>query len=159
MNAWWQNLNPSEKRLMLLGSIAIGLTLLWLFVLKPAYRYYSDLQWDVNAAKEVQSKLQQNRNKIQAFNQQANPQVPDDGQSLQSLVLNELRQFQLAGSDTATEDKDKNAVELKLSNKPFDSVIQLVGKLESQYQVHATSMTLTPAREAGRVDAQIALQR
>ena len=103
--------------------------------------------------------MQQNRNKIQAFNQQANPQAPDDGQSLQSLVLNELRQFQLAGSDTATEDKDKNAVELKLSNKPFDSVIQLVGKLESQYQVHATSMTLTPAREAGRVDAQIALQR
>lgn len=34
MNAWWQNLNPSEKRLMLLGGIAIGLTLLWRFVLK-----------------------------------------------------------------------------------------------------------------------------
>jgi general secretion pathway protein M len=159
MNAWWHNLSPSEKRLMLLGGLAIGLTLIWLFVIKPAYRYYSDLQWDVNAAKEVQSKLQQNRNKIQAFNQQANPQAPDDGQSLQSLVLNELRQFQLVGSDTATEDKDKNAVDLKLTNKPFDAIIQLMGKLESQYQVRATSMTLKPANEAGRVDAQIALER
>ncbi len=81
------------------------------------------------------------------------------GGSLHTAVIAALKQFQLDGAGTTSEEKDKKTVNLKLEAKPFDTLAQFLALMETQHAANTTSMTLKPAAKAGTVDAQITLER
>ncbi|SDZ88230.1 Type II secretion system (T2SS), protein M [Thiothrix caldifontis] len=159
MKAWWQNLAASERRLMSGGAILIGLTMLWLFVWKPLNTHHQLLQQDLVDAQAAHAEMQRQRAEILALRGAApNAAVAASG-SLHTSVIAALKQFQLDGTGTSSEEKNKNTVTLKLEAKPFDTLAQFLAAMETQHAANTTSMTLKPAGKPGTVDAQITLER
>jgi type II secretory pathway component PulM len=159
MKAWWQNLAASERRLLSIGAVLIGLTLLWLFVWKPLSAHHQLLQQDLADAQAAHAEMQRQRAEILAL-RGASPNAPAAASgSLHTSVIAALKQFQLDGTGTSSEEKNKNTVTLKLEAKPFDTLAQFLAAMESQYATNTTSMTLKPADKPGTVDAQITLER
>lgn len=159
MNAWWQGLNKRERNLVLVAAALVVLALGWMLVWKPLAQYKAFLQQDLQDAQEVRLQLQQQRAEILKLRGESSDQPVTAGSSLYTTVLGLLKQHQLDGEGTSSEEKDRDTVTLKLENKPFDPLIRLLAQVESRFAAHATSMTLKPAKEAGLVDAQITLQR
>ncbi|OQX15745.1 MAG: hypothetical protein BWK73_05935 [Thiothrix lacustris] len=162
MKAWWQTLAANERRLLSIGAALIGLTLLWLFVWKPLSAHHQLLQQDLEDAQAAHAEMQHQRAEILAL-RGASPNasnVPNaTNGSLHTGVIAALKQFQLDGTNTSSEEKNKNTVTLKLKAKPFDTLAQFLAAMETQYAANTTSMTLKPADKPGTVDAQLTLER
>ncbi len=159
MKAWWQNLAANERRLLSIGAALIGLTLLWLFVWQPLSAHHQLLQQDLEDAQAAHAEMQRQRAEILAL-RGASPNAPvAAGGSLHTSVIAALKRFQLDGTGTSSEEKNKNTVTLKLEAKPFDTLAQFIAMMETQHAANTTSMTLKPADKPGTVDAQITLER
>jgi general secretion pathway protein M len=159
MNAWWQNLPPRERRLVIGGAILIGLTILWLFIWKPLANRHQLLQQDLQDAQATYLQMQQQRTAILAAQGKSGTQPANTGGSLHGNVITEIKQYQLDGAGTSTEEKDKDTVILKLEGKPFDPLAQFLARMESSYAARPSRMTLKPAKGTGTVDAEITLER
>jgi type II secretory pathway component PulM len=159
MKAWWQNLAGNERRLVLMGAILIGLTMLWLFLWKPLAAHHQLLQQDLADAQAAHAQMQQQRAEILKL-RGTSPNSPTAATgSLHTAVIAALKQFQLDGAGTTSEEKDKKTVNLKLEAKSFDTLAQFLALMETQHAANTTSMTLKPAAKPGTVDAQITLER
>lgn len=160
MKAWWQNLSASERRLLSIGAALISLTLLWLFVWKPLSAHHQLLQQDLEDAQAAHAEMQRQRAEILTLRGVTPnaPAVATSG-SLHTSVIAALKQFQLDGTGTSSEEKNKNTVTLKLQAKPFNTLVQFIARMETQHAANTTSMTLKPADKPGTVDAQITLER
>lgn len=158
MKTWWQSLAASERRLVTWGAVLIGLTMLWLFIWKPLNSHHQLLQQDLADAQAAHAEMQQQRTEILAL-RGASPGSVAAGGSLHTTVIAALKQFQLDGTGTTSEEKDKKTVTLKLEAKPFDTLVQFLAMMETQHAANTTAMTLKPAGKPGTVDAQITLER
>lgn len=161
MKSWWLSLNTREKRLVLIAAALLGITLLWLVVGKPLMNQHQLVQQDLEDALAINRDMQQQRPAILAMqgNPSAGGAAVQTGGSLHSAVIATLKRYQLDGTGTSTEEKDKDSVTLKLEGKPFNPLAQCLAQLESQYAAYATSMSLKPGKTTGTVDAEITLER
>ncbi len=158
MNAWWQSLNEREKRLVGFAGALVLFALLWVLVWKPLMSRHRLLQQDLADAQEVNAQMQQQRDEILALRGASATTVNTTG-SLHTGVINTLKQYQLDGAGTSTEEKDKDTVILKLEGKAFDALAQALTQLENQLAARPSNMSLKPAGKPGTVDAQITLER
>ena len=158
MNAWWQSLNEREKRLVGFAGALVLFALLWVLVWKPLMSRHRLLQQDLADAQEVNAQMQQQRDEILALRGASATTVNTTG-SLHTGVINTLKQYQLDGAGTSTEEKDKDTVILKLEGKAFDALAQALTQLENQLAMRPSNMSLKPAGKPGTVDAQITLER
>lgn len=159
MKTWWQNLAARERQLVMMGAILIGLTLLWLFVWKPLANHRHLLQQDLEDALAANADMQSRRGEILSLRGMGAAAPAASSGSLHTGVIAALKQYQLDGENTTTEENDKNTVNLKLESKPFDALAQFLAAMETQQAAHSTRMTLKPAGKPGTVDAQITLER
>ncbi|WMP18826.1 type II secretion system protein M [Thiothrix lacustris] len=159
MNIWWQSLAASERRLVTWGAILIGLTMLWLFIWKPLTAHHQLLQQDLADAQATYTDMQQQRASLLALRGGSPGSPAATKGSLHTTVIAALKQFQLDGAGTTSEEKDKKTVTLKLEAKPFDTLAQFLATMETQHATNTTAMTLKPAGKPGTVDAQITLER
>lgn len=151
MKQWWQSLNQREQYLVQGGAVLVGLVLLWLWVWQPVTAYNGNLQTALANAIADNATLR----KQQAAHPNGNDTAPDTSSNLQRAVGNVLKQYQLTGKNMSSEG---NTITLKLEAAPFDPLVQFLATMERQYAAH-TSATLTPAKGAGLVDADITLGR
>jgi general secretion pathway protein M len=159
MNTWWQGLNAREKQLVSLAGILLVVALLWLLIGKPIVAHHALLQQDLADAQDANTQMQQQRATIAALQSASPAAAANTTGSLHTGLINTLKQFQLDGAGTSTEEKDKDTVILKLESKSFDALAQCLAQMESQFAARATSMSLKPAAKSGTVDAEITLKR
>lgn len=159
MKAWWQSLAARERQLVSAGAILIGLTLLWLFIWKPLANHHQLLQQDLADAQAANLEMQSRRTEILSLRGASPAAAATAGGSLHTAVIAALKQYQLDGEGTTSEEKDKNSVNLKLEGKPFDALAQFLAQVETQHAALATRITMKPSAKTGTVDAQITLER
>ena len=157
MKVWWQNLNERERLWVTLAGVLVAAMLLWLTLGKALLGHYQLLQHDLTTAREVQQKMQQQRDTI--MQARGKPAVAASGENLYAAVAGLLAQYQLDGAGSNSQEKDENAVGLTLTGKPFDAVIRFLAHLEREYGAYVVSMTLKPTDKGGLVDAEIQLKR
>ena len=157
MNVWWQNLNGRERLWVMLAGGLIAAMLLWLTLGKALLGHYQLLQHDLTTARDVQQKMQQQRDTIMQAH--GKPAVSASAENLYTAVTALLVQYQLDGTGSNSQEKDENTVSLTLTGKPFDAVVRFLAQLEREYGAYAVSMTLKPTDKGGLVDAEIQLKR
>lgn len=158
MKAWWSNLNQRERRLVISAALLVGLSLLWMLAVKPFINHRRLLQQDLADAQAIYQQMQQQRPEI--IKLRGGNTVPSDRDgSLHSAVIATLKQFQLDGEGTSSEEKAKDSVTLKLEGKPFDALARFLSQMDARHAARATRLTLEPADKVGTVDADITLER
>lgn len=156
MNAWWQSLSTREKRLTAVAIGLLALLLVWLLVVKPLIKRQQLFQQDLANAKTINQTLHSQRaNILQARGKSTTPA----NSNLYSVVASTLKQYQLDGEGTSSEEKEQNNVLIKLNGKPFDTLMRFLDQMEREHAALTSSITIKATGKAGLVDAEIVLQR
>ena len=85
MNQWWAGLNQRERRIVVLGSIAVLLTLLYLLVVEPVITHMRDLDASVREQTELLLWMQSSEQqiaKLRASSGSANRSISSGGSLL-----------------------------------------------------------------------------
>lgn len=152
MKAWFDNLQPRERWILIAGVVvAIGV-LLWAGVLRPMRAQSATLQ----AAVESKQRLLIDLDKLGASSTApARGQSPD-----QTLVVVVDSTAQAHGLRiTRSRPNGPSGVEVTLQAVPFDVLVAWLMTLHGTYAVDVESAQLSTARQQGLVNGQVSLHR
>jgi type II secretory pathway component PulM len=155
VNDWYQNLPERDRRILLIGAVAV-LAILLLGVFLPLHRTVAqtsarverkraDLKWIRTAVPELAAAGPA-------------PLAPASAESLIVVLDRTVRESGLGASLTGgIQPSGNGALQLRLEKAPFDVVVAWLGRLAEQHAVRVESATLDAAGP-GLVNAGLVLR-
>ncbi len=157
MKDWFMGLEPRERRMVAGGALALVLTLFYLLVWEPVAVSYDDLKKNVAAQQETLDWMKQASAQVKALRGSARgPARGLGGRSLLAVVDQSARAAGLGPAIKRVEPDGSRGVKIWLEGASFDDIVLWLGKLDRDYLVEATVVTLEPQGE-GRVNARLTL--
>jgi general secretion pathway protein M len=152
VRAWFHNLQPRERWILIAGvvvALAIGL---WAGVLRPLQTQAASLQASVASKQRLLVDL----GRIGA----APGKAPGAGGNQQTLVVLVDSTAQAHGLRiTRSRPNGPSGVDVTLQAVPFDTLMSWLMTLHGTYGVDVESAQLTTARQQGLVNGQVSLHR
>lgn len=156
MKDWFENLQPRERMIVIVGSILLVLTLLYSALWAPVMSKNKKLEAAVENKQSSLRWMQEASQKILSI-QAANSSRLESGRSLISVVDTGLVQAGLKSSLDRMEPEGNESVKLWLVKAAFDDLIRTLGKLEETSGVRVKSISINPGDTIGLVDARVVL--
>lgn len=156
MKDWFENLQPRERMIVIVGSILLVLTLLYSALWAPVMSKNKKLEAAVENKQSSLQWMQEASQKILSI-QAANSSRLESGRSLISVVDTGLVQAGLKSSLDRMEPEGNESVKLWLVKAAFDDLIRTLGKLEETSGVRVKSISINPDDTIGLVDARVVL--
>ena len=152
MRAWFDNLQPRERWILIAGIVvAIGVVL-WAGVLRPLQAQSASLQ----AAVESKQRLLIDLGRVGA----SSAPRPPGTQPEQTLVVVVNSTAQAHGLRiTSSRPNGPSGVEVTLQAVPFDVLVAWLMTLHGTHSVDVESAQLSTARQQGLVNGQVSLHR
>lgn len=160
MQDWLNQRTPREQMVLLFGGVLLVTALLYFLVWEPLLQerqqlrtlvqaQQSDLAWMRSAAQEIQQYRQ---------NLTLTDKTPHSSSvSLLSLIDRSMRQTSLAQADKRIEPKGDDAVRVSFEAVNFTALVQWLGYLANQHQIHSETITLDKTKQVGEVKARLLL--
>jgi general secretion pathway protein M len=150
--AAWQGLMPRERRLLMLGGVALAVLLTWWWVIDPAIKMRKKMQQQLP---ELRAQSMQMRMLAQEADTLP-PAIPVaqslSRQEIERLLMDSgLKAEQVALTDSS--------VILNFSDVPFSGLTDYLQKAQREQQLTIIQVTITARDRIDRVDAKISLQR
>jgi general secretion pathway protein M len=134
MKKYFNNLTNSEQKLLLMGSLLIGIVLFWVMIYQPLVKHInsqvnikSNIQQQLAEMRSIQPALLANTNHQKAF-------FPENI-TFSSWVDQQMNQIGLQQMVNRTEPIDNNTLTVWLSNAPFDQVVDWLQTIQQQNAV------------------------
>ncbi|HET8696656.1 MAG TPA: type II secretion system protein M [Gammaproteobacteria bacterium] len=154
MKAWFANLQPRERLIVVIGGIAALLIVAWMAVVSPLLTESAALRASVTRKQRLLLDL----GRVAGMQQSRSPQATDRPQpTLYVLVDSTAKEHGLQLPRTRQEGAD--GVNVTLQNAPADALLDWLANLEVAHSVRVESASISPAREQGRVNGQVFLRR
>ena len=152
MRAWFANLQPRERWILIAGVVVVAVIGLWAGVLLPLRTQSSTLQ----AAVESKQRLLLDLSRLGAATNVRPPGSPTDT----TLVVLVDRTAQAHGLRiTRSRPNGPSGVDVTLQAVPFDTLMKWLVTLHGTYSVDVESAQLSTARSQGLVNGQVSLHR
>ena len=161
MNQWWAGLNQRERRIVVLGSIAVLLTLLYLLVVEPVITHMRDLDASVREQTELLLWMQSSEQqiaKLRASSGSANRSISSGG-SLLALVDQTAKRSKLSTAIKRVEPEGSEGVRIWLEQASFDNVIHWLVKIKKSDGVEVSRVSIEQTDSPGIVNVRISLGR
>jgi general secretion pathway protein M len=150
--AAWQGLVPRERRLLMLGGVALAVLLSWWWMIDPAIKMRKKMQQQLP---ELRAQSMQMRMLAQEA-----ATLPAAVLLAQSLSRQEIERLLmdsgLKGEQVTLTD---STVILSFSDVPFSGLTDYLQKAQREQQLTVIQATITARDRIDRVDAKISLQR
>lgn len=148
----WQGLMPRERRLMMLGGVALAVLLSWWWVIDPAIKVRKNMQQQLP---ELRAQSMQMRMLAQEA-----ATLPAAVPVTQSLSRQEIERLLMdSGLKAEQITLADNTVLLSFSDVPFSGLTDYLQKAQREQQLTVIQATITARDRIDRVDARISLQR
>ena len=151
MKAWFENLQPRERLILLGGVAAVLVIAVWFGVMR--LHAQTEVLRDAVAAKQ--------RMLVDLTRVDTRPAAPQGGQgNNQTLVVvidGTAREHGIALSTRRPDGPD--GVQVAFSNVPFDMLLDWLVALEKQSSVGVEAASFTTAKQKGIVNGQLTLRR
>jgi type II secretory pathway component PulM len=151
MKAWFDNLQPRERLIVLGGVVGVLLIALWFGVMK-LHAQTEVLRDAVTAKQRMLVDLTRVGTRPAAS---ANPQ--GNTQTLVVVIDGSAREHGITLSTSRPDGPD--GVQVAFSNVPFDMLLEWLVALEKQRSVAVESASFTTAKQKGIVNGQLTLRR
>jgi general secretion pathway protein M len=152
MRAWYQGLNPRERRIVAGGAVALLLLVLVGGLLLPLQSALSTATGRAAAKREDLEWMRLNAPEIIA----AGSQLPaDSGDPPVVLVDRVGHEAGLADSLRGTQPSGSAGVRVQLEGAPFDTLVTWLATLERRYGLAIESITVDRAAKTGVVNASV----
>lgn len=157
--AWWQERQPRERRILAAGAAVCLLMLAWVFVHKPLVDARTAL---VQGNARLAADLAQMR-QIAHLHQGDAPggssaSAPRGGQSLLAVVDGGLRDLGLGPSLRRIEPAGEGRVRVRLEAVPFDPLVTWLETLAAGPGIDLAEIAASRTEYAGQVDVQMLIQ-
>lgn len=150
MRAWFTNLQPRERLILLGGVAALLLIAVWFGVMR--LHAQTEVLRDAVAAKQ---RMLVDLTRVGA--RPAGPANPQVNQTLVVVIDGSAREHGIALSTSRPDGPD--GVQVAFSNVPFDMLLEWLVALEKQSSVGVESASFTTAKQKGIVNGQLTLRR
>jgi general secretion pathway protein M len=150
--AAWQGLIPRERRLLMLGGVALAVLLTWWWVIDPAIKMRKKMQQQLP---ELRAQSMQMRMLAQEA-ATLPPAIP----VAQSLSRQEIERLLMdSGLKAEQVTLTDSTFILNFSDVPFSGLTDYLQKAQREQQLTVIQVTITARDRIDRVDAKISLQR
>jgi general secretion pathway protein M len=155
----WSQLQARERRILLVGALALillgGYSLVW----EPYVDSRARLERDVAEQRALLEWMERSAREVQALRGGRPAGGAASGQSLLALADGSARAQGLGSALQRVEPDGANGVRVWLEQAPFDDVLRWLDKLSSERGVRVSSFaTERRAEQPGRVDVRIVLE-
>jgi general secretion pathway protein M len=160
MKAWFESLAERERLLVLAGSAALLLLLVYLLAWSPLRSAYRSMQENVAAQRETAAWMQESAQRLAQLKGTRGPAVQGlGGQSLLALADSSARADGLGDVLKRVEPDGSSSVKVWMEGAPFDTLVQWLGNISTRYGINIDAVTIeTAANSAGRVNVRLTLQ-
>lgn len=162
MKAWFLALSERERNLVLIGIFLLLAVVLFFYGWQPLQRYKAELKRDINTVQEDRKFIRSAEQQVAALQQaKQSTRKVDTTTSVQILANPLLQRYRLNRPEVLirAEAKNRNAVSFTLKDANFDALMRFIGDMERQYDVKASTMSLTPTKTTGLTGVDLTLER
>jgi general secretion pathway protein M len=160
MNAWWAGLAPRERRILVLGAVALGLILAWVAVWEPLLQGRSALRSDVARLSAEAVWMEQVADDVRrrARLEQRAPALPGAGGSVLTLIEVSANAAGLRSALTRVQPEGEGA-RLIMDAVGFDALMGWLAELELRQGLRVSELMIEGQQAAGQVSARLLLER
>ena len=157
--AWWNGLQPRERRMLGVGAIVIALMLGWAFIWYPLTHSRIELEKRVARQREDLAWMRQHLPEARELHAQgARGRVERQGKSLLALADATARSSGLAGALKRVEPAGGKSVRVSFEVADFDALMNWLDALARDYGVQATDFSADKVEGLGLVNARATLE-
>jgi general secretion pathway protein M len=157
LKLYWQQLQPRERRILLLGAAAVVIMAAYVLAWEPLVEGRARLQRDVAEQRVLLGWMEQSAREVQALRGSRAPQR-NTGQSLMAVVDRTARAQGLGQALERVQPDGETAVRVWLKQAPFDQSLRWLDQLIATQGLRVTGLVVERGNEAGKVDARITLE-
>lgn len=160
MKAWWAGLAPRERRILVLGAVALGLILAWVAVWEPLLQGRSALRSDVARLSAEAVWMEQVADDVRrrARLEQRAPALPGAGGSVLTLIEVSANAAGLRSALTRVQPEGEGA-RLIMDAVGFDALMGWLAELELRQGLRVGELMIEGQQAAGQVSARLLLER
>ena len=155
LRAWYGGLAPRERRLVIIGGVAVMLMLIYFAAISPVRSAHSRLLNDVQQKRQLLALINRSAGRIQSAGTGRGHLQP--GESVFAATSTAIQSSPISGSVQRLEQTQNGGVRLSLSGVDFDALVQWLGALSHQQGIVATRATIQQGNNPGTVDATLTL--
>jgi len=161
MSSWLNSLSTRERALVIYGSIAVSLVLLWLLALKPLYDNKINLDKTIAQQKKTLSTMQKQSIQIKQLQQQAtNKPKNTSNQNPQQLIERSLQTWRLKTVLERMQSQGSSGVRLTLKNANADRVMRFLHELENTHSLSISNLAIdSDKKESGFADFRLTIKK
>jgi len=160
MKAWWAGLAPRERRILVLGAVALCLILAWIAVWEPLLQGRSALRSDVARLSAEAVWMEQVADDVRrrARLEQRAPALPGAGGSVLTLIEVSANAAGLRSALTRVQPEGEGA-RLIMDAVGFDALMGWLAELELRQGLRVSELMIEGQQAAGQVSARLLLER
>lgn len=159
MRVWLESLEQRERLLVIGGTVALFMMVLYLSIFAPLYEEHDRLLISVAAQRDTVQWMQQSAQRVKLLQRKAGGRPNGlDGSSLLSVSDRTIRSSGLGSQLKRIEPEGNDSVRVWLEDASFDTVIVWLASLGKRHGVEINSISIDRTMVAGQVDARITLK-
>ena len=159
MKQWWAGLQANERRMLILGAIALGLILPYFAIWSPIQDDVAALQKQVQEQQAVKRWMDQAAVEVKQLGGGSGAALrPQDGRSLMAVVDQTAKRSGLGSGLKRLEPEGQAAVKVWLEQVSFDDMLRWLSSLEQKNGLAVATITIDRQDVAGRVNARMTLE-
>jgi len=158
MKAWFAELQPRERLMVIAGAIALGLLVFYAAVWDPLVSGASSKAAAVDEQQKLLQWMQKSAEEVKRLHPtgSAAAQLPP-GQSLLGVIDQTSKSANLGGAVKRVKPEGENKVSVWLEDAGFDDTMQWLENLHRTYGVEVDNIVIDRKTTPGKVDARIEL--
>ncbi len=153
---WINQLSTRDRYSLIIGTVALGLILVYFMLIEPFISNQNQLKNIVAAQKNTLDWMNTAASEIQALRQQSTPVIKRP--SLLSLIDKSTRSGLLSKARKRIQPKGEQEVRVSFEKVSFTALIRWLGQLYNQYQVQVTKITIERQLAPDRVKVRLTLK-
>lgn len=159
MKEFFAGLNTRDRRLLVIGSIVVAILILYGLVWAPLSNKVARLQVTVTEQKQLESWMNQASQEVLRLRKMSAPTSgTQPRQSLLALTDQTAKQQGLAQSIKRVQPEGQDKVNIRMEAAAFDDMMAWLEKLQLQYRIRVTSITIDRQDRTGLVDVRVTLE-
>jgi len=160
MNEWYNSLSSRERNIVLYGSIAVSIILVWLLIIKPITNKKASLKKSIEYQNNTLATMQNQSAEIKELQKNATPSnKKKSAQPPQQLIERSLKKWALKDSLERMQSQGSKGIRLSLKDANADRGFQFLYELEYTHALTITNMAIDgDSKQNGVADFKLTIE-
>ncbi|MGD8567471.1 MAG: type II secretion system protein M [Gammaproteobacteria bacterium] len=161
MKEWYNNLEPRERRILLIGAAVLIIAMLYLLAWEPLVNKSAALRKSIDKNQELVTWMEhaaEQARQMQAQIKARGPSGKSNGQSLLGIIDRTAKSSDLGDSVKRVQPDGQSRAKVWLEKAPFNDIVQWLESLQRRQGIRIVTSVIEKQEEAGLVNARLVLE-